>query len=41
MVIPPTLTPGVYYLFAIADATNKVSEANETNNARGVYIRIY
>ena len=32
--LPVNLTPGTYWVGAIADATNAVAETNETNNAR-------
>ena len=30
----PAAPPGIYYLFACADASSKVPERNEVNNCR-------
>ncbi|HEV2562012.1 MAG TPA: CARDB domain-containing protein, partial [Rhizomicrobium sp.] len=33
LTLPTTLTPGTYYIGAIADYTNTIAESDETNNA--------
>ncbi|MBI5410206.1 MAG: hypothetical protein HZA14_12665 [Nitrospirae bacterium] len=36
----PWLTPGVYYIIAVADANNVIAETNETNNNKSKTINI-
>lgn len=40
LIIPPTVAPGIYYLFMAADGTNIVSECVEDNNFASVIISI-
>ena len=38
--VPLGTTPGTYYVFVCADATNRVSELMETNNCKGAATQV-
>lgn len=38
--VPPSVTPGTYYILFVADYQNQVNETNETNNVASVSITV-
>ena len=40
LTVPPTVAPGVWNLLAVADASNQIAEAIETNNLRSASVAV-